>query len=259
MFINTLDPVFLHIGFLTIHWYGLFLVLGIFFVVFFWEKLFKKEKYNKDLVYELAIWFIIGGTIGARLGEVFFYEPVYYLSDPIKILFIQQGGLSSHGMAIGLTISFLLFIRKKKLNWKKLLDTLVIPLPILFAFIRLGNFFNSEIIGRQTDMPWGVMFPRVEVNPVLRHPSQIYEMLLSILIFFILFFIYKKKYIKIGKLKIFALFVVLYFSTRFFVEFVKEYQTLESTGIFTMGQWLSVPFILVGIGMFVFGRKIVKK
>jgi len=243
MITNSIDPILLQIGFLTIRWYGLFLVLGILSVVLFWKKLFKENKIPQDLSYDLAMWLVLGGTLGARLGEVFFYEPEWYFSHPIEILFLHHGGLSSHGMAIGLLLSFAVYTKVKKIAWKKWLDIIIIPMSILFAFIRLGNYFNSEIVGRITNVPWGVYFERIETSVVFRHPSQIYELFLALGIFGILYFIYRKRVFSLGKLYYFHIFILLYFSTRFFVEYFKEYKVLETGSFFTIGQWLSLPFI----------------
>ncbi|MFH0857581.1 MAG: prolipoprotein diacylglyceryl transferase [Candidatus Magasanikbacteria bacterium] len=247
MITNNIDPIFMQIGFFTIRWYGLFLVLGICSVVVFWKKLFRENKIPKDSAYDLAVWLILGGTLGARLGEVLFYEPEWYFSHPLEILFLHHGGLSSHGMAIGLLLSFAIYAKVKKIAWKKWLDIIVIPMPILFACIRLGNYFNSEIIGRVTNVPWSVYFERIDSVGVLRHPSQIYELFLAVGIFTILYILYKKEMFPPGKLYYFHIFLLLYFSTRFFVEYFKDYEVLSIGSFFTTGQWLSLPFIIWSI------------
>jgi len=255
MFTNTLDPVLLDYSIFHIRWYGLLLVLGIVTVVMIWKKIFKSEGLPEEAPFDLALFLMIGGTIGARLGEVLFYEPAYYFSNPIKILYIHEGGLASHGMAIGLFLSFLFFVKRRKIDWKKWLDLAVIPMPILFAFIRLGNFFNSEILGRVTELPWAVSFPMREFPAPFRHPSQLYEMFFSLLLFVIMMVLYKKKAFEVGKLKYFGFFISFYFGSRFLLEFFKEYQTdFAITNFFTMGQLLSLPFILLGIWVF-FKRK----
>jgi len=243
MFTNTLEPILFELGPLTIRWYGLFLGIGVLITSIIILKLFKRENLDEDLALSLIIWLFIGGLAGARLGHILFYEIEYYLTYPLEIFFINHGGLSSHGLTLGLLITFALFVKRKNIDWKKIIDLIVIPLPILIIFIRLGNFFNSEIVGRQTDLPWGVFYPLYETNPVLRHPSQIYEMIIALLIFLIIFFIYKKYYHKLKPLFIFNLFLLLYFSSRFAIEFTKEFQTLSPDFILTMGQWLSLPFI----------------
>ncbi|MBT4071889.1 MAG: prolipoprotein diacylglyceryl transferase [Candidatus Magasanikbacteria bacterium] len=254
--INTINPILLEIGPFAIRWYGLFLAVGVVIASLIIRHLFIKNDLKEDDALSLVMWLVFGGLIGARLGEVLFYEPAYYLAHPMNILFVHHGGLSSHGMTIGLLIAFLLFNRKKQLNWKKSMDIVSLGLPIVAGCIRLGNFFNSEIVGRVTNVPWAIQFPRHEIPALMRHPSQLYESILAFSIFLILWMVYKKKKF-VTPLFITHLFMFLYFSSRFFIEFVKEYQTL--TGGLTMGQWLSIPFIIWAVGWFVYERKYIIK
>lgn len=233
----------LDLGPLTIRWYGLFLGLGVLIASLIAIKLFKKENIDEDTTLSLIVWLFIGGLVGARLGHIVFYELSYYLANPGEIIFINHGGLSSHGLTLGLLLSFFVFVKYKKVDWKKIADIGVIPIPLLAAFIRLGNFFNSEIVGRATDLPWGILYPLYEDSPIPRHPSQIYESLTALIIFIVLILIYKKIKNK-APLFIFHIFLLLYFSTRFLIEFLKEWQTLSPEYILTMGQWLSLPFII---------------
>lgn len=258
MFTNFISPTILSLGPITIRWYGLFLALGVLSAVLIIIKLFKQNNLRPQDAVDLCIWLIIGGLVGARLGEVLFYEPSFYFSHPLEIIFINHGGLSSHGMTIGLLLTFWWRVthltpapspRKGEGNWKRIADILIIPIPLLAAFIRIGNFFNSEIVGKPTNLPWGVKFPLYETSPVFRHPSQLYEALIAISIFCLLFTVYKKYKQKLPVLFTFNLFLFTYFSSRFFVEFLKaDYQT--SLGL-TMGQILSVPFILWSAGWFI--------
>ncbi|KKQ27585.1 MAG: Prolipoprotein diacylglyceryl transferase [Candidatus Magasanikbacteria bacterium GW2011_GWC2_37_14] len=283
MITNNLNPILFQYSFITIRWYGLFLALGVGIAIYIIAKLFKQKKYPINLAYDLCTWLIVGGLIGARLGEILFYEPTFYFTHPLEMIMINHGGLSSHGMTIGLLLTFFLFIKIKAnnplnppllrgkndvtplekggrgglLDWRKILDILIIPIPLLAMFIRIGNFFNSEIVGRATNLPWGVYFPNYELNPVLRHPAQLYEALALLIIFIILYFSYKK-YVsrgvtlrdkeKLPNLFIFHLFLILYFSSRFIIEFVKEFPTYFGL---TTGQWLSVPFVVWGIIYFI--------
>ncbi len=249
-----INPILFQWHIISIRWYGIFLVLGILLSIFLAAKLFKQDNLKKELAFDLGTWLIIGGVIGARLGHALFYNPKFFLSNPIEIFLINHGGLSSHGMTLGLLISFYLFYRTKKIEWKKIIDLLVLPIPLLAAFIRIGNFFNSEIVGTPTSLPWGMKFPLFEINPLTRHPSQIYEALLALAVFAIIYLVYKKNRDKLPPLFITNIFILLYFSTRFLIEFTKEYHTLSS-GL-TMGQWLSIPFILWSIGWFVKNKKI---
>lgn len=258
MFINTIDPVLLELGFISIRWYGVFLAFGVGLTILVALKLFKKNNISIDLVFSLTSYLIIAGLVGARLGYILFYNPLFYLNNPKEIIFINHGGLSSHGMTLGIIIMLFLLFKLKKIN-KKTIDLLIIPIPIVAAFIRLGNFFNSELVGRSTNLSWAVRFPNYEANPILRHPVQIYELITALAIFLILYFLYKnlvfdknldssgiKKYSnKLPVLSITALFILLYFSSRFVLEFFKEYQIFNS-GL-TMGQYLSIPFIIWSI------------
>jgi len=166
----------------------------------------------------------------------------------LKYFFINHGGLSSHGLTIGLFITLNLFNKNKKIDIKKYIDILILPIPLLASFIRIGNFFNSEIIGLPSNLPWCIYFPKSNLDLVCRHPSQIYESLIALTIFFICFYAYKK--IKHQPYFILNLFLLLYFSTRFLVEFVKERHILFDS-LLSMGQLLSIPFIIYSIYWFI--------
>lgn len=248
MFTNLINPILFQYNFISIRWYGLFLAIGVGLTVLIIAKLFRQNKYPVNLAFDLCTWLIIGGLIGARLGEILFYEPTYYFSHPLEMIMINHGGLSSHGMTIGILLTILIFSKIKKISIKQYLDIIIIPIPLLATFIRIGNFFNSEIVGRATNLPWGVKFPLYETNPIFRHPSQIYEALIAVAIFYILYSIFKKYQNKLHPLFIFNLFLILYFSSRFLIEFVKEFPIYFGL---TTGQWLSIPFVLWGVGWFV--------
>jgi prolipoprotein diacylglyceryl transferase len=272
MFTNTLNPILLQLGPFTIRWYGLFLALGVALAILIIVRLFKKQNYPPNLAYDLCTWLIIGGLVGARLGEILFYEPAYYFSHPLEMIMINHGGLSSHGMAVGLIITFFLFIKlkysqKNKLGvspllrgadtrsvpgcvggWQKILDLIIIPIPLLAMFIRIGNFFNSEIVGKTTNLPWGVKFPVYEMNPVARHPAQLYEAITLFTLYFLLFTLYKKYRSKLPPLFITNLFFILYFTSRFLIEYLKDFPTYFGL---TTGQWLSLPFIIWGVIYFI--------
>jgi len=256
MFINNIDPILINWGFVNIRWYGLFLSLGVLLSVLIIKKLFKQNNLSPNLALDLCVWLIIGGLLGARLGEILFYEPAYYFPHPLEMIMINHGGLSSHGMAVGLIITFWLFKKFKTKphltsptrggdnDWKKILDLIIIPIPLLAMFIRIGNFFNSEIVGKATSLPWGVKFPLYEINPIPRHPTQLYEALTLFTLYFLLFTLYKKYYSKLPPLFLTSLFFILYFTSRFAIEFAKDFPTYFGL---TTGQWLSLPFIAIGI------------
>ncbi len=237
--VNNINPVLFEWDFIFIRWYGVFLGLGVALAIIIVFKLFKENKFPNDLIYNISPYLIISGLIGARLGYILFYNPSFYFNNPKEIIFINHGGLSSHGMALGIIICLLLLFKFKKVN-KTMIDLVVISLPVIAGFIRLGNFFNSELVGRKSSVPWAVKFPGYVFS---RHPVQIYEMLTAFALFFVLYFIYKRY--KGSELFITSLFIFLYFSSRFLLEFFKEYQ-IFSSGL-TIGQYLSIPFILWGL------------
>lgn len=256
MIVNNLNPILFESGFISIRWYGVFLAIGILLSVLVLIKLLKKNNWTSDQTLDLSIWLITGGLFGARMGEILFYNFSYYWQNPIEIFFINHGGLSSHGLTLGLIITFFVYCYYKKIKPLAIADAIVVVVPVLATFIRLGNFFNSEIIGRVTGMPWGVYFMRAEQFPVLRHPVVLYEAMATLIIFTILYFVYKK-YSNIWQPgSILCLLLFIYFSTRFVLEFFKEYQT-SWEGILTAGQWLSLPFIIFSIvwGWFIYKKK----
>ena len=242
----SVSPEIVNLGPISIRWYGLLFALAFVagFKILQW--MYKRENKPVMDVEQIAVYMILGTVIGARLGHCLFYNPEYYLSHPLEILMVWKGGLASHGAAIGILISIYIYTKKKKESFIALLDKIVILVALGGSFIRLGNLFNSEIIGKPANLPWAFIFTSVDNVP--RHPTQIYESLAYLIIFLILIFIYKKKS---GKLKngfIFGLFLILLFAFRFFVEFLKENQSpFEAGMILNMGQILSIPFVILGI------------
>lgn len=255
IFINDLSPALIQIGPITIRWYGVLLSSGIISYYFLLKWIFKREGYPLSDLDGIIIYLFWGLIIGARLGEVFFYEPAYYLTSPVEILKVWNGGLSSHGAAAGLLISYLLWIRTHKVSFKKYIDVLVIGMPLTAAFVRVGNFFNSEIVGKPVGdgvVPgtWGVVFRRLgEDFP--RHPAQLYEAVLSIAVFFILFLTYRRYYRKRQPLFFLFLFILLYFTGRFIIEFWKDLHGLPGWFPLSTGQVLSIAPILISAGYFV--------
>ncbi len=253
------SPEIISIGPITIRWYGL-LFASAFLVGFqIMTKIFKQEKKNLDDLNDLVWYMILGTVIGARLGHCLFYNPSYYLSHPLEILMVWKGGLASHGAAIGILIAIYLYSKKKKdqpFLW--VMDRIVITVALGGSFIRLGNLFNSEIIGKPTSLPWGFKFIRAHVADPLtpRHPTQLYESIAYLIIFFILYKIYNATKGKIPQGYLFGLFLILVFGFRFLVEFLKENQTYFEEGmILNMGQILSIPLILLGIYLLIRSKK----
>ncbi|MCF8367749.1 MAG: prolipoprotein diacylglyceryl transferase [Bacteroidales bacterium] len=243
----NVNPEIFSLGSLAVRWYGLLFALGFVFGYIIIGKIFKLEKIPVKTLDTVTTYMVVGTVVGARLGHCLFYEPAYYLSNPIRILKIWEGGLASHGAAIGILIALWLFARKVKKPYVWILDRVVIVVALAGFFIRMGNLMNSEIYGIETSLPWGFIFVRWgETLP--KHPTQIYEGLSYLIIFIILYMIYLKKQEQLRPGLIFGLFLTLLFSVRFLIEFIKEPQVgFEENMILNMGQLLSIPLILAGL------------
>lgn len=246
-------------------WYGvlfaLAFALGFPIFVGILTRFLGKEHKKKaiQITDRLTIYMILGTVIGARLGHFVFYEnPSYYLSRPIEIFRIWEGGLASHGGAVGIIIALILFswrIRSQHLDlsWIRLLDFVAVPAALGGFFIRIGNFINQEILGVPTDLPWGVVFGRPSdySMPTPRHPVQIYEALFYLAAFWLLWRLSYKKYFLKTEGKLIGLFLILVFGFRFFIEFWKTEQSrLLGASSLTMGQILSIPLIIAGFILF---------
>ena len=245
----NVDPALFQIGSREIRYYGLLWALALAIGLYiFYIIIVKKEKLGEKVLDSVFWYATICLIVGARLGHCLFYEPQYYLSHPLEMLYIWKGGLASHGAAIGLLIGLWLFSRKNRLPYIWSLDRIGIVVAIGGAAIRLGNLMNSEIYGIPTSLPWGFVFVRNgETAPM--HPTQLYEALAYLAIFFILWYMYFKKDVA-RKMPgvMFGVFLILLFLSRFLIEFIKNPQEeFETTMSLYMGQWLSIPFILAGI------------
>lgn len=241
----NIKPEIFSIGFLHVRWYGLLFALGFVVGYYIMAWMFKREKIEIKLLDSLTTYMVISTVVGARLGHVFFYEPASYLAHPLDILKIWEGGLASHGAAIGILIGLWLYSRKYKKPWLWVVDRIVIVTALAGAFIRLGNLMNSEIYGHATQVPWAFIFLRDD--NIARHPTQIYEALCYIATFLFLLWLYRRKAGQpMGRL--FGWFLVCIFTARFFIEFLKEPQVMfEKTMLLNMGQLLSIPFVITGI------------
>lgn len=251
-------------------YYGLLFITGLLIALQVEKLIFKKENIPVERLDKLFIYIVIGIVLGARLGHCFFYEPSYYFRHPIEILlpikkigetykFIGFQGLASHGGTLGALIAIGIYCRKYKTNFLWILDRIAIVSPIVAAFIRFGNFMNSEIYGKPTNGNWGVIFQRDDLIP--RHPTQLYEAFSYILIFILLMLTYRKRGNKEKSNGLFlGLTLVLIFLARFIIEFFKENQVGFENGMpLNMGQLLSIPFIIIGLVLTIMRIKSGKK
>ncbi len=247
----NIDPILVQLGPLAIRWYSLCFAAA--FLAGYWIEawIYRREGKSTVALDALLAYMFVGAVVGARLGQVFFYDPHYYFTHPLEIPQVWKGGLASHGGAIGILIALYLYTRRSgapRYLW--LLDRVVIPTALGGVFIRLGNFFNSEIVGTPTAGWWGVVFDRVDSVP--RNPVQLYEAGAYLLIFGVLLTVYARQRQALPAGRLLGLFLVLVFTARFLLEFVKTHQAAFSTGLpLKMGQLLSIPFVLAGIVLLV--------
>lgn len=243
-----------------VRWYGLMWALAFIASHFFMNRIFKAELRSDKALDSLTLYIILGTVLGARLGHCLFYGPWFdetlqngvviegYLSHPLNMLKIYEGGLASHGGALGILTAMILYCRKEKENWLWLFDRLVVVVPLAAMCIRLGNLINSEIIGKVTDVPWAFIF--VQEDNLPRHPAQLYEAIFCLFLFTLMYWLWKNKRDKVGPGFMFGLMCVLLFTERFFDEFLKENQVdFENNNILNQGQVLSIPFVLIGAFM----------
>lgn len=217
---------------------------------FIFREIFKTEQINLKLVDKGAVYVAIGTIIGARLGHILFYYPNFYWSNPKELFNILEGGLASHGAAIGIFLAMWFFSKQAKLPFLWLMDRLVIVVALSGFFIRTGNFINSGILGKPADIPWAVIFERTS-NAIPRHPVQIYEAIAYLGIFFLLALLYRKLEGKFDGGFLLSIFLITCFSIRFILEFFKAKQApIEEGMVLNMGNYLSIPFIVVGFILF---------
>lgn len=225
------------------------------------KTLFSSKELSNYFSDHLLWYLVIGTVIGARLGHVFFYEWPYYQNNLLAIFNIREGGLASHGGTIGVLLALFLFSqttlkRFPELSLFKLMDILTVPIALVVSFIRLGNFFNQEILGKPTDLPWSILFlnPASGESIVPRHPVQLYESLAYFLSFLFLFFLPENK-LKVGQRS--GIFLILIFGSRFFLEFLKEPPPalVFSEKTLLTGQLLSIPFVALGVYFYIRNRR----
>lgn len=256
------DPTLFTLFGREIRWYGLLWVIGLIVAVYIVQRIFKHEKLPEKWFDSLFVYMMLGIVLGARLGHCLFYQPEYYLANPVEILKIWEGGLASHGGVIGIIIAVWLYSRnvtKKSMLWT--FDRVMVPTGFTAGMIRLGNLMNHEIYGAPTNSPWGFRFidnlhqwmhGAPPVYTEASHPTQIYEAIIYFVVFTVTMYLYWKTNAKDKQGLILGVGITMIFVARFFIEFIKNVQVdseiamRENTGLI-MGQWLSIPFILWGI------------
>jgi len=250
-------------GFELFRWYGLCWLIGAFAGYRIMINIYQREETDTGKLEDLVTYIMVGAIVGARLGHILFYEPMHYWHNPIEILpfrleptfqFTGLAGLASHGGILGALIALYLFNRKHQQGFLWMLDRLTIAGTALGGFIRLGNLINSEIIGIPTNLPWAFVFTRVDSVP--RHPAQLYEATCYFIISLLLFAIWKNGKQKQHQGFLFGLGMVMIFVQRFLMEFLKENQvSFEESLFLNMGQWLSIPLILLGVFMMIWSLR----
>ncbi len=253
-FIWNINPTLLHLGPLELRWYGL-LFVGSFFLgarILTW--IYNREGKDPSVIENLLIYIMVGAVVGSRLVHCFFYEPEFYLSHPLEILYVWKGGLASHGGLIGVLIALYVFTKRYNESYMWIVSRVAIPGALTAAFIRFGNLFNSEILGQPSDKPWAIVFERIDLIP--RHPVQLYEAFAYLTILLILLTLYRKVTPSFATKILPGTFLVLLFTARFFIEYTKTRQASYTTDLpFSTGQMLSIPFIVIGIVWIIWALK----
>jgi prolipoprotein diacylglyceryl transferase len=251
----NVDPVILHLGPLQVRYYGLLFLCGFALAFQIVKKMAQRENKSLEKLESLLYWVAGGTVIGARLGHCLFYEPEYFLKHPLEIFAIWNGGLASHGGTIGVIVAIFLFNRKNKdfsIPW--IMDHVAFGAAITAGFIRIGNLMNSEILGKPTMADWGFIFERVDQIP--RHPTQIYEAGTYWLVAIFDWCIYRAYNRKPPALLLFGTSIFLIFLARIFLELFKENQEAFEAGMaLNMGQILSIPFVIVGLGCAIYALR----
>jgi phosphatidylglycerol---prolipoprotein diacylglyceryl transferase len=252
------DPDIFTMPFLDhpIRWYGLSWAVGFLLSQQIMYHIYKKEKRPSKEIDTLMIYMLVAAMVGARLGHMLFYDLTTFLSDPLSILKIWEGGLASHGAGIGVLIALYFFARKAKVKYLWILDRIVIVSTLTGGLIRLGNLMNSEMVGTPTSLPWAFIFTSVDDVP--RHPAPLYEAIYCFMLFAFLFYTWstKRNEIKDGFLT--GWFLIIYFTLRFVEEFFKISQVpFEDSLALNMGQILSIPFVVAGVFILLRKEKVV--
>ena len=253
MFVHpTFDPIAIHIGHsFGIHWYGLMYLIGFmaFLVLGKWQIKYRTwHGWTAQMLDDALFFGSLGVIFGGRLGYVIFYQPTHFMQHPLEIVAIWQGGMSFHGGFLGVLVAMWFFAKKHKKSWLNIMDFVAPLVPIGLGAGRMGNFINGELWGRATNSNYGMIFPQIDL--IARHPSQLYEFTLEGIVLFLMLWIYSAKPRAAGTIS--ALFLIGYGGFRFLVEFTRQpddYLGLLQLGM-SMGQWLSLPMVLVGIWLY---------
>jgi phosphatidylglycerol---prolipoprotein diacylglyceryl transferase len=266
----NINPEIFNLFGISVRYYGALFVTGLIICYYMLQWIYKREDIPVERLEKFFIYGFVGILAGARLGHCLFYEPGYYFSHPLEMIlpiqslpdggykFTGYQGLASHGGTIGLIIAIIWYCVKTKESLIRMFDMVAVVAPIGACFIRLANLMNSEIIGIPTTVPWAFIFEKDDNLP--RHPAQLYEAIAYVLIFVVVFYIYKKRRDIIQKGILFGLTITLIFSARFVIEFLKEKQVkFEEQMKLDMGQLLSIPLILLGITFIVYGIRKMRK
>ena len=250
MFVHNFDPVLFNFGILSLRWYSLAYIFGIFLGLYYGKYLIRKfysqENFLIQYLDDFLVWIVAGIIIGGRLGYIVFYNHQFFIENPFEIIKIWNGGMSFHGGMIGLIITAYIFSKKQNFSFWLLSDILACVAPIGLFFGRIANFINGELVGKPTDQPWSVVFPLYD--NIARHPSQIYEAILEgLILFLIINFIFKQKKIKTGLVSF--LFMFFYSVFRIFAEFFREPDQHIGYifGGISLGTFLSILTILISI------------
>ncbi|NDV65466.1 prolipoprotein diacylglyceryl transferase [Bacteroides sp. 224] len=269
MYVNwNPDETLFSIFGIAIRYYGLLWCVGIALAYFIVRYQYRDKKIDEKKFDPLFFYCFFGILIGARLGHCLFYQPEYYLNHLVEMIlpiqkvngawrFTGYAGLASHGGTLGLIIALWLYTRKVKMNYMDVVDMIAVATPLTACFIRLANLMNSEIIGNVTDVPWAFIFEKEDMLP--RHPAQLYEAIAYFIFFLVMIYLYKNYNKKLHRGFFFGLCLTLIFTFRFFIEIIKENQVSFEEGMtLNMGQWLSIPFIIIGVASILLGKKLDK-
>jgi len=249
------SPILFSLGNFSIGWYGVLFASGFYLGFHLMRWVYTREGKSLASLDTIFIYMVLGAVLGGRLGHCLFYDPVYYLSNPLEIMKIWEGGLASHGGTVGMLIAVYVYVRQTPdISFYWILDRITLPVALGSFFIRCGNFFNSEILGIPTTVPWAIVFSRIDNLP--RHPAQLYEAIVYLFLLILLLLIYKKQGAKLRSGYMMGTLMIVIFGSRFFIEFVKIPQESFNPILgLNMGQWLSLPFVMMGIYFMYFNQE----